>query len=88
MMIAHLGVAIFILGVTLVSTGEVERDVQMQVGDTTTIGDLVFTFRGVRDVRGPNYRAAQGDDRGHRQRPAGSPPCIPRSASIRRRSRP
>ena len=68
MMIAHLGVAIFILGVTLVRTGEVERDVQMGVGDTTTIGDLVFTFRGASDVRGPNYRAAQGEIDDQRRR--------------------
>ncbi|HEY2561382.1 MAG TPA: heme lyase CcmF/NrfE family subunit [Caldimonas sp.] len=61
MMTAHLGVAVFILGVTLVRTGETERDVQMAPGDTTTIGDLVFTFRGASDVRGPNYRAAQGE---------------------------
>ncbi len=60
MMIAHLGVAAFILGVTLVRSGEVERDVKMEVGDTTEIGDYVFTFRGVREVAGPNYRAAQG----------------------------
>jgi len=61
MMTAHLGVAVFILGVTLVRTGEVERDVQMGPGDTTTIGDLVFTFRGASDIRGPNYRSAQGE---------------------------
>ena len=61
MMIAHVGVAVFILGVTLVRTGEVERDVQMAPADTTTIGDLVFTFRGASDVRGPNYRAARGE---------------------------
>jgi len=61
MMIAHVGIAIFILGVTLVRTGEVERDVQMGPGETTTIGDIVFTFRGASDVRGPNYRAAQGE---------------------------
>jgi len=60
MQLAHLGVAVFILGVTLVKTGEVERDVRMQIGDTTTIGSLVFTFRGVREVPGPNYRALQG----------------------------
>jgi len=60
MMIAHLGVAAFILGVTLVKSGEVERDVKMEIGDTTEIGDYVFTFRGVREVPGPNYRAAQG----------------------------
>ncbi|MGI9024196.1 MAG: heme lyase CcmF/NrfE family subunit, partial [Burkholderiaceae bacterium] len=61
MMIAHLGVAVFILGVTLVKSGEVERDVKMNVGDTTEIGDYVFTFRGVREVPGPNYRALQGE---------------------------
>src|SRR5580765_5229752 len=61
MMVAHVGIAIFILGVTLVRTGEVERDVQMGPGETTTIGDDVFTFRGASDVRGPNYRAAQGE---------------------------
>ena len=60
MQLAHLGVAVFILGVTLVKTGEIERDVRMQPGDTTTIGDLVFTFSGVREVAGPNYRAMQG----------------------------
>ena len=60
MMIAHVGVAVFILGVTLVKTGEVERDVQMGIGDTTTIDGMTFTFRGASDVRGPNYRAAQG----------------------------
>ena len=59
-MIAHLGVAAFILGVTLVRSGEVERDVKMEVGDTTEIGDYLFTFRGVREVPGPNFRAAQG----------------------------
>ena len=61
MMVAHLGIAIFILGVTLVRTGEVERDVQMAVGDTTTIDGMVFTFKGARDVQGPNYRAARGE---------------------------
>jgi len=61
MMVAHLGIAIFILGVTLVRTGEVERDVQMAVGDRTTIDGMVFTFKGARDVQGPNYRAARGE---------------------------
>ena len=60
MMLAHLGVAVFIFGVTLVKTYEVERDVKMAVGDRTTIGDLAFTFKGVRDVLGPNYKAARG----------------------------
>jgi len=60
MMVAHLGVAAFILGVTIVNTYQVERDVSMQVGDTTEIAGYTFTFRGVRDVQGPNYEAARG----------------------------
>ena len=60
MMFAHLGIAIFIFGVTGVKTGEIERDVKMQIGDTTEVRGLVFTFRGVREVAGPNYRAARG----------------------------
>src|ERR1039457_2275343 len=60
MMVAHLGIAIFIFGVTMVKTGEVERDVKMGIGDTTEIRDFTFTFRGVSEVPGPNYRAVQG----------------------------
>jgi cytochrome c-type biogenesis protein CcmF len=71
MMLAHLGIAVFIFGVTLVKTYEVERDVKMAVGDRTTIGDLVFTFKGVRDVLGPNYKAARGWIEVTRTGPAG-----------------
>jgi len=60
MMVAHLGVAAFILGVTIVNSYQVERDVTMQVGDTTEIAGYTFTFRGVRDVQGPNYQATRG----------------------------
>ncbi|MBE0548293.1 MAG: heme lyase CcmF/NrfE family subunit [Rubrivivax sp.] len=60
MMLAHLGVAAFIIGVTMVNTFQIERDVTMQVGDTTEVAGYTFTFRGVRDVDGPNYVAARG----------------------------
>jgi cytochrome c-type biogenesis protein CcmF len=60
MMLAHLGVAAFAFGVSMVKTYEVERDVKMQTGDTTEIADYVFTWRGVRELQGPNYAAAQG----------------------------
>ena len=60
MMVAHLGVAAFCIGVAMVKTYEVERDVKMAVGDTTTINGYTFTFRGTREVPGPNYTATQG----------------------------
>ena len=59
MMVAHLGIAVFIFGVTMVKTYEVERDVKMSPGDTTTIEGNVFTLRGLRQVQGPNYQAIQ-----------------------------
>jgi len=60
MLIAHLGVAAFALGVSMVNTYEVERDVKMSVGDTTEVSGYVFLFRGVKNVQGPNYDAVQG----------------------------
>jgi cytochrome c-type biogenesis protein CcmF len=59
MMLAHLGIAVFIFGVTMVKSYEVERDVKMNVGDQTTIGEMSFIFRGVREITGPNYRGVQ-----------------------------
>jgi cytochrome c-type biogenesis protein CcmF len=59
MMVAHLGIAAFVLGVTMVRSYEVERDVRMAPGDSTEIHGLRFTFGGVREVEGPNYTAVQ-----------------------------
>jgi cytochrome c-type biogenesis protein CcmF len=60
MLFAHIGVGVFIIGVTLVKGYEVERDVRMNVGDTLEAGGYVFRFDGVHDVPGPNYVASQG----------------------------
>ncbi|MEY4755858.1 MAG: hypothetical protein RJA34_756 [Pseudomonadota bacterium] len=60
MLIAHLGVAAFCFGVSMVKTYELERDVVMAVGDSTTVQGYTFTFKGVRDIQGPNYTAARG----------------------------
>ncbi len=60
MVLAHLGIAVFILGVTMVKGYETERDVRMDIGDTVAAGGYVFRFDGVREQQGPNYVAAQG----------------------------
>ncbi|CAB3800583.1 Cytochrome c-type biogenesis protein CcmF [Paraburkholderia ultramafica] len=60
MMVAHLGVAAFAFGVSMVKTYQVERDVKMDVGDTTEVAGYVFTFRGLKTMQGPNYDAVQG----------------------------
>jgi cytochrome c-type biogenesis protein CcmF len=61
MTIAHLGVAAFIVGVTLVKGYETERDLRMQPGDKVAIGGYEFAFKGTREVPGPNYAAMVGD---------------------------
>jgi cytochrome c-type biogenesis protein CcmF len=60
MLMAHLGIAVFIIGVTMVKGYETERDVRMDVGDTVEAGGYEFRFDGVSDQPGPNYMAAQG----------------------------
>jgi cytochrome c-type biogenesis protein CcmF len=60
MLLAHAGVGVFILGVTLVKSYEAERDVQLAPGGTAELGGYVFRFEGVQEVRGPNYQAARG----------------------------
>jgi cytochrome c-type biogenesis protein CcmF len=59
MQLAHLGVAVFIIGVTVVKGYETERDVRMNVGDTVDSGGYIFRFDGVNNVTGPNYTAEQ-----------------------------
>ena len=61
MLLAHCGVAVFIIGVTLVKGYETERDVRMAIGDTVTVGGYTFRFEGVENTTGPNYRAARGN---------------------------
>jgi len=58
---AHLGVAVFIIGVTLVNGYETEKDVRMEIGSRVTIGDYAFQFNGVSDVVGPNYMSVKGE---------------------------
>jgi cytochrome c-type biogenesis protein CcmF len=60
MMVAHLGVAVFIFGVTMVKTHEVERDVKMKIGEYTEIADWRFTLKELKEVEGPNYQAVRG----------------------------
>ena len=61
MQVAHLGVAVFIVGITLVTGYQIEKDVHMDPGDTVTAGGYEFRFDGVTKVAGPNYTAGRAD---------------------------
>ena len=60
MLLAHLGVGVFIVGVTMVKGYQTEKDVRMEVGDTVSIGAYQFVFKGVTEAPGPNYMASRG----------------------------
>jgi len=59
MALAHLGVAAFVVGVTLVKGYESDADVKIRAGETVELAGYVFRFDGVSRVAGPNYTAAQ-----------------------------
>ncbi|MGH7148266.1 MAG: heme lyase CcmF/NrfE family subunit, partial [Nitrospiraceae bacterium] len=60
MVLAHCGLALFIVGVTMVKGFEVEQDLRMSVGETATLGGYTFRFDGTQQYKGPNYIAARG----------------------------
>jgi cytochrome c-type biogenesis protein CcmF len=60
MLVAHAGIAVFVIGVTLVKGFDSANDVSMRVGDTTSVGGYTFRFTELKDIKGPNYLAARG----------------------------
>jgi cytochrome c-type biogenesis protein CcmF len=59
MVLAHAGVAVFIVGVTLVGGYQTEQDLRMEVGAAAKVGGYDFKLLGLREVRGPNYDAVR-----------------------------
>ena len=60
MLLAHAGMGVFVLGVTLVNGYESSSEMRMHTGDTTELDGYTFRFLGVQEVKGPNYTAVQG----------------------------
>jgi len=60
MSIAHLGMGLFVIGVTIVSAFGVESDRAMRLGETLDVGGFEFELREIREVQGPNYTAIEG----------------------------
>jgi cytochrome c-type biogenesis protein CcmF len=60
MLLAHFGVAVFLIGVLLSESLSVTRDVRLSPGQVATIGGYEFRFDGVTQATGPNWTAQQG----------------------------
>jgi cytochrome c-type biogenesis protein CcmF len=61
MCLAHFGVGIFMLGATVASAYNFERDVSARPGDRIEAGGYDFVFKSVRKVEGPNFIADEGE---------------------------
>jgi len=59
MVLGHLGFAVTILGVAIVSLESHERDVRMAPGDRVEMGGYVFMLEAVKPHRGPNYNSSR-----------------------------
>jgi cytochrome c-type biogenesis protein CcmF len=60
MHVAHLGVAVFVIGVTLVKSYEVAHDGAIRLGQTVQVAGYSIRFDALRDIKGPNYEATRG----------------------------
>jgi len=57
---AHMGVGVFVIGVSLVATISTEKHLAMGAGDTFEAAGYQFEFQGIEPVQGPNWIADQG----------------------------
>jgi len=60
MTVAHLGISVFVIGITFTSIYSIEKDVKMTPGDKLDMAGYIFEFHGVKITEGPNYIAKEG----------------------------
>ncbi len=61
MHLAHVGVAVFVAGITVVTGYQTEKDVKMQIGDKVSAGGYEFRLDNISQLQGPNYQAVRAD---------------------------
>ena len=59
MTVAHIGLGVFVLGITFVQSNSIERDVALKPGQAAQVGDYLFRYEGVRRISGPNFDASR-----------------------------
>jgi len=60
MTLAHMGLGVFIIGVTFTSIYSIEKDIRMAPGDVHEISGYTFRFDGITETKGPNYLSDTG----------------------------
>ena len=60
MVLGHVGFAISLIGIAMVSNYGQEKDVRMSIGDSIELAGYQFVFDGVQDIEGANYDGHAG----------------------------
>ena len=60
MVLAHMGIGVFVIGVALSSAFSIERDVHMKPGENLEINGFIFHLDSVTPSKGPNYNTFMG----------------------------
>ncbi len=61
MQLGHIGIAVFVIGVTMVGAYQEEKDVRMAPNDTVMVGGYQIRLMDVGPAQGPNYQATRGN---------------------------
>jgi cytochrome c-type biogenesis protein CcmF len=61
MQLAHIGVGLFVIGVTVTSSFSIETDQRIVAGETVTVADYTIRMGKVSQVEGPNYSALRAE---------------------------
>ena len=60
MVVAHIGVAVSVIGIALTSVYSLQQQVSMKVGDSFSLGPYRYQLEGFETYQGPNFVATRG----------------------------
>jgi cytochrome c-type biogenesis protein CcmF len=61
MTLAHIGVGIFAIGVSVTQSYRIEKDISLKPGQSIEMKGYQFDLKGMKEVNGPNYRAIESE---------------------------
>ncbi len=61
MQLAHLGLGLCVLGITVVSAYTIEKDLPVRIGETINLAGYDLQLRRIDEIPGPNYSALRGE---------------------------
>ena len=61
MTFAHIGLAVFVLGATVVENNKIEKELIMNIGEKTQVSGYTFLFSNMNEEIGPNYKSLKAE---------------------------